>query len=84
MQTPVAVITAVQCGSLVDLATEISAGTAPIVTPLAYYIIGKSVELDECRKLLIAYLIPPKLTIKQSIYRKIKRKNQTILMPVIV
>ena len=72
MQTPVAVITAVQCGSLVDLATEISAGTAPIVTPLAF-IVGKPVELDQCRKLLIAYLMPPKLTIKQSICKKNKK-----------
>ena len=50
-------ITPVQCGSLMQLAPEISAGTAQIVTPRGRSMLGHSMGLEEWEptKLLIAY-----------------------------
>ena len=50
-------ITPVQCGSLMQMTTEISAGTAQIVTSQGISLLGHTVELDQWEpiKLLIAY-----------------------------
>ena len=79
-------ITPVQCGSLMQMATEISVGTAQIVTPrgmtIPRHIHGHTVAFDqwEPTKLLLAYdlLVNVQVTTKAFIHAVVKKVARNI------